>query len=230
MSATMRSTPASGSSAALRFADFVLTLRGETQPLLSLDRDIAPGQCLAIMGASGRGKSTLLLAIAGFAPPWARTTGSISMDGTRLDDLPPEQRHMGLMLQDDLLFPHLCVGDNLLFGLTSALKGRAERRHRVEMALAEAGLGGLFTRAPGSLSGGQRSRVSLLRTLLSEPRALLLDEPFSKLDGTTRGTIRALVFEAAQARGLPVLLVTHELRDAAAAGAEIITLADAPSV
>jgi putative thiamine transport system ATP-binding protein len=202
-----------------------LTLVGETAPFIQLDRSIAPGECLAIMGGSGRGKSTLLLSIAGFAPAWAQASGTIEMAGIRLDTLRPEQRRLGLMLQDDLLFPHLNVGDNLLFGLVPTVRGHKERRRQVETAMAEAGLGGLFDRAPDSLSGGQRSRASLLRTLLSEPRALLLDEPFSKLDDTTRGAIRSLVFDAARARGLPVLLVTHDIRDAEAANAEIVTLA-----
>jgi putative thiamine transport system ATP-binding protein len=208
----------------LSFERFLVTMEGETEPLVALDRTIAPGQCLALMGPSGRGKSTILLSIAGFAPVWAVHSGIIRIDGERIDDAPPERRRLGLMLQDDLLFPHLSVGGNLLFGLSPKTAGRRERRRIVEEALAEAGLGGLFDRAPGELSGGQRSRISLLRTILSEPRALLLDEPFSKLDVASRAAIRNFVFETARAKALPVLLVTHEPRDAEAADAEILML------
>jgi putative thiamine transport system ATP-binding protein len=211
----------------MRFLGYSVTLDGENRPLLLLDCTIEPGACLAIMGASGRGKSTILSLIAGFKPVWARAEGAIHIGAARIDHLPPEERRLGLMLQDDLLFPHLTVGGNLLFGLGPRIAGRAARRAVVEEALASAGLGGFFDRKPEALSGGQRSRVSLLRSLLAEPRALLLDEPFSKLDIATRGRIRDFVFDEARRRGLPVLLVTHDIRDAEAAEASIITLPEA---
>jgi putative thiamine transport system ATP-binding protein len=115
------------------------------------------------------------------------------------------------------------VGDNLAFGLKPG-GGRAERRRRVEEALAAAALAGLASRDPATLSGGQRARAALLRTLLAEPRALLLDEPFGKLDRSLRGEVRRFVFERARARALPVLLVTHDAEDADAAGGAVIVL------
>jgi putative thiamine transport system ATP-binding protein len=208
----------------LAFTGFSLRLADEQKPLITLDRIIDAGECLAIMGPSGRGKSTILQAIAGFAPSWAITTGLIHAGNERIDTLPAEKRRLGMLFQDDLLFPHLTVGNNLLFGLPSSIKNREERRSIAEKALADAGLGGLFDRPPLTLSGGQRSRVSLLRALLSAPRALLLDEPFARLDTATRATMRKTVFDLARQHGLPMLLVTHDLADAEAAQAGIIHL------
>jgi putative thiamine transport system ATP-binding protein len=211
---------------ALEFSGFSLRLADEKTPLIALDRMIAPAECLAIMGPSGRGKSTILQAIAGFAPAWAVTSGVIRAGGQRIDLLPPEKRRLGMLFQDDLLFPHLTVGGNLLFGLPSTIKGRQERREIAEHALADSGLGGFFDRPPQTLSGGQRSRVALLRALLSAPRALLLDEPFARLDTGTRATMRKTVFDLARHHGLPMLLVTHDIADAEAANASIIHLPD----
>jgi putative thiamine transport system ATP-binding protein len=115
------------------------------------------------------------------------------------------------------------VGSNLAFGLPPGLSGD-ERRQRVEAALDEAGLGGFASRDPATLSGGQRARASLLRMLLSQPHALLLDEPFSRLDSRLRGQFRELVFARARTNDLPVLMVTHDMADAAAAGGKIVTV------
>jgi putative thiamine transport system ATP-binding protein len=132
---------------------------------------------------------------------------------------------MGLLFQDPLLFPHLSVGGNLMFGLTPAIEGKTARRQAVEAALSHVGMGDFGDRDPATLSGGQRARVALMRTLLSKPQALLLDEPFSKLDTARREQVRDLVFAEARQRGLPVLLVTHDVADAKAAGGPCIELA-----
>ncbi|HQC73169.1 MAG TPA: ATP-binding cassette domain-containing protein, partial [Candidatus Competibacteraceae bacterium] len=152
-----------------------------------------------------------------------RATGTISLGTRRLDGLPPEQRRVGILFQDALLFPHLSVAENLAFGLPRGLS-RDERRRRVATALHEADLTGLGEQAPATLSGGQRARAALLRTLLAEPAALLLDEPFSKLDTTLRGRMRSFVFSHARERGLPTLLVTHDPADADAAGGPVLSL------
>jgi putative thiamine transport system ATP-binding protein len=176
-----------------------------------LSARIARGEVLAVMGASGSGKSSLLAWIAGTLEPPFEARGRLTLDGDDLTHLPIQQRRIGLLFQDDLLFPHFSVRDNLLFALPAGL--RAERVAATDAALAEAGLGGYGERVPASLSGGQRSRVSLLRTLLAEPRAVLLDEPFSKLDTTLRSQMRDFTFGLLRARGVPAVLVTHDVAD-----------------
>ena len=198
----------------------VVTLGGER--VAALDARVASGEILTVMGPSGSGKSTLLAAITGTLDPAFRLAGRVRLGGRDLTDLPTQARGVGLLLQEHLLFPHLSVGGNLLFGLPRTVRGRAARRAVVEAALAEAGLAGFAERDPATLSGGQRARVALLRTLLAEPRALLLDEPFSKLDAGLRRQIRAFVFDAARRRGLPTVLVTHDEADAAQAGGRVV--------
>jgi len=187
--------------------------------LLAVDHAVAPGEILTIMGPSGSGKSTLLSFVIGTLPAAFTAAGRVLLDGADVTTLPPEARRMGILFQDDLLFPHLSVGGNLAFGLADRVR---DRRSRVEAALEEIGLAGYAARDPATLSGGQKTRVALMRMLLSEPRALLLDEPFSRLDTETRDHIRALVFETARHRGLPVLMVTHDADDGEAAGGEVL--------
>ena len=192
--------------------------------LVSLDERVEPGQILTVMGPSGAGKSTLLSVIVGTVGSVFEVRGRIWLDGQEITSWSPEARQIGILFQDELLFPHLSVGGNLAFGLPPAVNDRAERRRRVELALQDVGLAGYADRDPATLSGGQRARVALMRMLLSEPRALLLDEPFSGLDTTLRKQIRALVFERARQRKLPVLLVTHDAADAEAAGGRTLHL------
>jgi putative thiamine transport system ATP-binding protein len=208
-----------------------LTLRDVTislGPDVLIDRlslEIAPGEVVTVMGPSGAGKSSLLAFVCGTLDPAFSATGSVAVAGEAIERLPPQARRVGILFQDDLLFPHLSVGGNLAFGLSPEIRGRAARAARVEEALVEAELAGFADRDPASLSGGQRARVALMRTLLAAPRALLLDEPFSKLDADLRGRVRRFVFEHARLRGLPMLLVTHDPDDAAAAGGRILSLA-----
>ena len=196
-----------------------ITLSLGPQRLLAIDTLIRPGEALTVMGPSGSGKSTLLAAITGTLAPAFSMTGRVRLDGADITHLPTEARRIGILFQDELLFPHLSVGANLAFGLPGHVRPRAARRARIEAALDAIGLAGFFDRDPATLSGGQRARVSLMRMLLSEPRALLLDEAFSKLDTTLRSQIRTLVFTTAGDRGLPILQVTHDSADAEAAGA-----------
>ncbi len=180
-----------------------------------LDCRVAPGELTALRGPSGSGKSSLLLAIAGLLPPAFRIEGRVRLNGRDLLGLPAERRRIGLIFQDPLLLPHLSVGDNLAFGLPrSAARGRKARRLRIEFALEEIRLPGFAARDPATLSGGQRARVALMRSLLAEPDAVLLDEPFASLDPPLRHEMRSLLTELLAARRLPALLATHDAEDA----------------
>jgi putative thiamine transport system ATP-binding protein len=195
---------------ALELHEVSISIHGRTL-LRGLSARVAPGDVLAVMGASGSGKSSLLAWIAGTLEAPFVVSGDVRLDGHSVTALPIEQRRIGLLFQDDLLFPHMCVRDNLLFALPAG--ARPQRVATAESALAEAGLSGFGDRLPATLSGGQRSRVSLLRALLAGPRALLLDEPFSKLDTTLRAQMREFTFATLHARGVPALLVTHDAAD-----------------
>ncbi|HZA91057.1 MAG TPA: ATP-binding cassette domain-containing protein, partial [Gemmatimonadales bacterium] len=189
---------------------------------------VASGDVVTIMGPSGSGKSTLLSYIAGFLDRRAfAAKGRIMVGDERIDDRPAEDRHVGILFQDPVLFPHLTVAGNLLFGLPRGRwRDRRKRRAMASDALASAGLAGFEHRDPSTLSGGQKARVTLLRTLLSQPRALLLDEPFGKLDVALREEFRSFVFAHVRERGLPTLLVTHDPADAEAAAGVVIQLDD----
>jgi len=191
-----------------------------------LDLAVAPGAVVTVMGPSGSGKSTLLSWICGTLDPAFTAEGRVWLGDREITELPPEARRVGILFQDDLLFPHLSVGDNLAFGLPAVVRGRAARRARAEAALADADLPGFADRDPATLSGGQRARVAVMRTLLAEPRALLLDEPFNRLDAALRDRFRRFVF--AHAGALPTLLVTHDEADALAAGGPVLRLTDGP--
>lgn len=209
----------------LELRDIAIRIHGKAL-FERFDLAVKPGDVVTIMGPSGSGKSSLLSMICGTLEPAFETSGVLRLNDRDIGGLPPERRRVGILFQDDLLFPHLSVGENLLFALPRNLHASQERRKRVEAALAEAELDGFADRDPASLSGGQRARVALMRTLLSAPHCLLLDEPFGKLDQDLREKVRRFVFDHARDAGLPTLLVTHEAADAEAAGGPIITLRD----
>ena len=194
--------------------------------LLSLSAHVRPGDILTVMGPSGSGKSALLAHLGGFLDPAFTASGRILIDGDDVTTVAAEQRRCGMLFQDPLLFPHLSVGGNLLFGLTPSIARRDQRRRMVEQALVDVELTGFFDRDPATLSGGQKARVALQRIMLSAPRLLLLDEPFSNLDSGLRQQTRALIFSRAKAAGLPVLLVTHDQADADAAGGPVIVIGE----
>ncbi len=189
----------------------------------SLSLDVPPGETVTLMGASGSGKSTLLAWIGGFLDPAFEATGDVRIGERPLDGLPAHARRVGILFQDDLLFPHLSVAGNLLFAVPAEVRSRDARRALVDDALAQADLAGFGARDPATLSGGQRARVALMRTLLARPDALLLDEPFGRLDASLRQDFRQFVFDHARQLGLPSLLVTHDAEDAQAAGGRILT-------
>lgn len=195
--------------------------------LLAVTQRVAPGEVFAVMGPSGSGKSTLLAFIGGFLDPVFSAEGSISVDGADLTSLAAQDRHAGILFQDPLLFPHMSVAGNLAFAIPPSVRGKAERGALAEAALEGVSLAGMGGRDPDTLSGGQKARVALARAMLSGPRMLLLDEPFSKLDTGLRQQMRELVFSTARETGLPVVLVTHDEADATAAGGVVLRIGNA---
>jgi len=189
--------------------------------LVALDSRIRRGETLTVMGPSGSGKSTLLAYLGGFLDPAFSASGRVSVDGVDLTALPAEKRHAGILFQDPLLFPHLSVLDNIAIAIPEDIRGRRQRRELAQAALDDADLADFADRDPDTLSGGQKARVALQRVLVSHPRILLLDEPFSKLDANLREQTRQLVFDRARRAGLPVVLVTHDEDDARAAGGQL---------
>jgi putative thiamine transport system ATP-binding protein len=197
----------------LELIDVALHLAGPPVRLLvpPINARVRAGEVLALMGESGSGKSSLLAHLCGTLPVALRASGQVRLDGRDIGSLPTVQRRVGILFQDDLLFPHMSVLDNLLFALPAG--ARAARVAQAEAVLADADLAGFGARFPHTLSGGQRARVSVLRALLAQPRALLLDEPFSRLDAALRTRFRAFVFERLRAQGVPAVLVTHDVQD-----------------
>jgi putative thiamine transport system ATP-binding protein len=187
-----------------------------------LSARVGPGEVLVVMGESGSGKSSLLALLVGALPEGFIASGTLRLNGRDIGELPTTARRIGMLFQDDLLFPHMSVLHNLLFALPADAE-RARRIVQAEAALQSAGLAGMGHRSPQSLSGGQRARVSVLRALLAQPEALLLDEPFSRLDAALRQRFRAFVFERIAQQGIPALLVTHDPQDIPP-GAQVVEL------
>jgi len=175
--------------------------------------DVPGGAVHTVMGASGAGKSSLLAAVCGTLDEGMAFDGTVHLNGQRTDTLPTHQRRVGLLLQDDLLFAHLSVLENLLFAVPAG--PQAGRRAQALAALAEVELPDYANANPATLSGGQRARVALARALLARPQALMLDEPFAKLDAPLRQRMRELLFGAVAARGIAAVLVTHDAADVA---------------
>lgn len=178
-----------------------------------LELRVEPGVIHTVMGPSGSGKSSLLAAVCGTLAPALQFEGSITLRGRRLEQLQTEQRRVGILFQEDLLFAHMTVAENLLFALAPG--PRAERNTRVAQGLSDLEMAAFANADPATLSGGQRARVALMRALLAEPQALLLDEPFSRLDADLRARMRNFVFDLVTRRQIPVLMVTHDDADIA---------------
>lgn len=178
----------------------------------ALNVTLESGQVLALMGPSGCGKSTLLDAVAGHLNEEFSYSGSVVLNDIQLDELPSHQREVGILFQDDLLFPHLKVWENLAFSLPNSIKGSA-RQQQAMTALKEIELTHLAESFPDQISGGQRARISLTRMLLAKPKLALLDEPFSKLDQELRAQFRDWVFEQLTKANIPTLMVTHDDAD-----------------
>jgi len=181
-------------------------------PLLSdVSLQVAAGEIVALLGPSGSGKSSLLNIVAGLQVPDA---GRVFWDGQDITALAPERRRFALMFQDFALFPHLNVLDNVAFGLVEQRVPKMQARARALQMLAVFGLTELAGRRVWNLSGGEQQRVALARALITEPRALLLDEPFSALDADLRVALRQEFRARIQATGMATLLVTHDEAEA----------------
>ena len=202
--------------------DITISIASETPLISGLSVDIAAGSLRLIQGASGSGKSTLLSVICGTADRNVRATGDVLLNGQMVSGLDAEDRRIGLMFQDPLLFPHMTVGDNLAIAL--AAHHQHDRKAQVSAALELAGLAGFEDRDPATLSGGQAARVALMRTLLAEPEALLMDEAFSALDPDLRHAFGGFVRTQIRDRGIPALLVSHDAADAVFADDGIIRI------
>ncbi|MBB1377313.1 ATP-binding cassette domain-containing protein [Pseudoalteromonas sp. SR43-2] len=194
----------------------------QNELLLSLNEQVNGGDILTIMGPSGSGKSSLLNWITGTLPSSFKANGEVWLNGQNIDNTPPHLRHIGVLYQDALLFSHLTVAGNIAFAMPKGNK--KQRLEKIEHALEQVGLKDMGNRHPDNLSGGQQARVALLRMLLSEPKAILLDEPFSKLDTQLRVDTRELVFSQIRDHKLPAIMVTHDHSDADAASGKLITL------
>lgn len=188
-----------------------------TQPngdilLASFSLHIAKGEIATLMGPSGCGKSTLLNYLAGHLNPEFTAKGTLTLNNQAITEVPAHLRNIGVLFQDDLLFPHLTVWENLAFALPNNIKGN-ERKHQALTALAQLELAELANAYPHQISGGQRARISLTRLLMAKPQLILLDEPFSKLDSALRLQFRDWVFQQIQQASIPTLMVTHDKQD-----------------
>ena len=187
----------------------------------ALTLDVQRGELLALIGASGSGKTTTLRIIAGHEMP---DEGRVRLDGRDITRLPPRSRDFGMVFQHYALFPHMTVGENVAFGLEARGVSRRERRERAARALANVGLGGADARQVQSLSGGEQQRVALARALIIEPRLLLLDEPLSNLDPTLRRATRDELRAMLHRHGVTAVFVTHDQEDAFAVADRVALL------
>lgn len=191
-----------------------LVKQWDHRPLLSdVSLQVAAGETVALLGRSGSGKSTLLKWVAGLEPA---DGGSVWWDGEDITAWPPERRGFALMFQDFALFPHLDVRDNVAFGLVEQGQGKAIARAQAEAMLVRFGLGDRARARVWTLSGGEQQRVALARALITRPRVLLLDEPFSALDAALREQLRTEFRDRIQAAGMAAILVTHDESEARA--------------
>lgn len=184
---------------------------GETEVLKGVNLDIQPGEFFAFLGPSGSGKSTLLRAIAGFGPV---PNGQILLGDENVIEQPPWKRNVGMVFQSYALWPHMTVRQNVAYGLEERKVPKPEIKKRVDEALNLVGLFHLAERRPSQLSGGQQQRVAIARTVVVEPRVLLLDEPLSNLDANLREQMRRDLLDLQRQLGLTTIFVTHDQEEA----------------
>jgi ABC-type Fe3+/spermidine/putrescine transport system ATPase subunit len=176
-----------------------------------ISMDIPRGQLVALLGPSGCGKTTTMKMLAGLLEP---TAGDVRFDGRSVVDIPAERRNVAMVFQKPLLFPHMSIGDNVAFGLRMRGVDQKTRRRRVSEMMELVRLPGMEGRRPGQLSGGQEQRISLARSLITEPDILLLDEPLSQLDANLRIEMRDLIRQIQAELGITSVFVTHDQEEA----------------
>ena len=184
---------------------------GSTEVLKAININIEPGEFFALLGPSGSGKSTLLRLIAGFN---THNQGELLVDGIDISQIPPWQRDIGMVFQSYALWPHMTVWDNVAFGLVERNVPRRQLEERVHAALQLVDLAEYGKRYPGQLSGGQQQRVALARTVIIEPKVLLLDEPLSNLDKNLRIQMRQELLALQRRLGITTIFVTHDQEEA----------------
>lgn len=194
---------------------------GSTQAVADISLAVAEGELVCLLGPSGSGKSTVLRMIGGFERP---TTGRVLIDGQDVTALAPERRPTSMMFQSHALWSHMTVAGNIGFGLRLRGLGRAQIAQRVDEALATVGLPGYGARRTDQLSGGQAQRVALARSLVLEPRILLLDEPFASLDQHLRERLREEVRDLQRRLGITMLFVTHGQDEALSLADRIVVM------
>jgi putative spermidine/putrescine transport system ATP-binding protein len=176
-----------------------------------LDLKINKGEFVSLLGPSGSGKTTLLMMLAGFVTP---TSGDVYVDGTRVNDIPPYKRNLGVVFQNYALFPHLSVAKNIAFPLKRRGFGKAKIKERVSKVLDMVQLPDQADRLPSQLSGGQQQRVALARTLVFEPNVILMDEPLGALDKNLREQMQFDIRRLHKDLGLTIVFVTHDQSEA----------------
>ncbi|MEM9041044.1 MAG: ABC transporter ATP-binding protein [Actinomycetota bacterium] len=195
----------------------------ETIVLDRVNLAVGSGERVALLGPSGSGKSTLLKVIAGLLRPDA---GRVEIGGRDVTQVPTHRRGVGFVFQDEQLFPHRSVADNIGFGLKMAGVAKSERRRRSDEWLVRVGLTGFGDRAVTDLSGGEAKRIALARTLIVQPAVVLLDEPLTGLDRDLHDQLRVEVADLLESTGTSSITVTHDHDDAAALGTRTVQLSD----
>ena len=194
------------------------------QPLpMRFTLSVRRGELIAVLGPSGAGKSTLLNLVAGFLQP---ASGSITIEEKDHTRTPPSQRPVSMLFQENNLFTHLTVRQNIGLGMHPGLRLNADQQQKLNSIAAQMGISDLLERLPGELSGGQRQRAALARCLVREQPILLLDEPFSALDPALRQEMLLLVKEVCEHQQLTMLMVSHSVEDAARIAPRAVVVAD----
>lgn len=210
------------SDAFVSLSDLTLSY-GSTVAVPNLNLDVVEGELIALLGPSGCGKTTTMRAIAGLLTP---TSGRIAIDGRDVTRVQANKRGIGLVFQSYALFPHLSAFENVAFGLRLQRLPEAEIRSRTESGIATVGLAGFETRKPAEMSGGQQQRLALARSLVMEPKVLLLDEPLSNLDARLRLEMRTELQRVQKDTGVTMVFVTHDQAEALALADRIVLMKD----